>query len=87
MSLKEALAGVKQGQADSESEQNTRQPRRPDKTTTARAIGKSSNKDYERLTVYVLKTTKRDAGRKWEDATRQDMSDLVELLLTKYLNT
>lgn len=86
MSLKEALAGVKQGQAESEPEQSTRKPQHPGKTTTARAIGKSSNDDYERLTVYVLKTTKRDAGRKWEDATGKDMSDLVESLLTKYLN-
>ena len=53
----------------------------------ARATGKSSNPGFERLTVYVRKETKKAATRKWEDATGQDMSDLVEHLLSKYLNT
>lgn len=56
-------------------------------STPARALGKSSNQDFERLTIYVRKDTKKAATRKWEDATGQDMSDLVEHLLSKYLNT
>ena len=87
MSLKEALAGVKQGQAEVERAASTVKRPLPDKAASGRATGKSSSKDYERLTVYVLKKTKRDSGRKWEDATGQDMSDLVETLLTKYLDT
>lgn len=89
MSLKEALAGVKQGQAEPESVQvpQTTKPPEKKKAATVRTTGKSSDDDYERLTVYVLKTTKRDAGRKWEDATGKDMSDLVQQLLAKYRDT
>ena len=86
MSLKEALAGVKQGQSEPKQELQNRELLRPEKPVTARTPGKSSSSEYERLTVYILKTTKRDSGRKWEDATGKDMSDLVELLLSKYLN-
>lgn len=53
----------------------------------SRTTGKSSSQDFERLTIYVRKDTKKAATRKWEDATGQDMSDLVEHLLTAYLNT
>ena len=53
----------------------------------ARATAKSSNQEFERLTVYVRKDTKKTATRKWEDATGQDMSDLVEHLLHQYLST
>jgi hypothetical protein len=47
--------------------------------------GKSSNPDYERLTVYVRKDTRKAAARKWEDSIGGDLSDLVQDLLTKYL--
>ena len=49
--------------------------------------GKSSNPDYERLNVYVRKVTRKQAARKWEDEGHRDLSDLVEQLLIKYLNT
>jgi hypothetical protein len=52
-----------------------------------RSMGKSSNQDFERLTIYVRKDTKKAATRKWEDATGHDTSDLVEHLLSQYLNT
>ncbi len=52
-----------------------------------RMAGKSSSPDFERLTIYVRKDTKKAAARKWEDATGQDMSDLVEHLLAEYLST
>jgi len=48
--------------------------------------GKSSSPEFERLTVYVRKQTKKVAARKWEDETGGDMSELVQDLLTKYLS-
>jgi len=56
-------------------------------SSPVRATGKSSSPDFERLTIYVRKDTKKAATRKWEDATGRDMSDLVEDLLTHYLDT
>jgi hypothetical protein len=53
----------------------------------ARATAKSTSQDFERLTIYVRKATKKAATRKWEDTTGLDMSDLVEHLLGGYLNT
>jgi hypothetical protein len=50
-----------------------------------RVPGKSGDPEFERLTVYVRKDTKKSAARKWEDATGQDTSDLVQHLLTEYL--
>jgi hypothetical protein len=52
----------------------------------ARAPGKSRSQEFERLTIYVRKDTKKAATRKWEDATGRDMSELVEHLLFEYLN-
>jgi hypothetical protein len=48
---------------------------------------KRRNAELERLTTYVRIDTKRAAFRKWQDQTGKDMSDLVELLLRKYLDT
>jgi hypothetical protein len=58
-----------------------------EKPRAGRVPGKSANPDYERMTVYVRKDTRKAAERKWEDATHgeQDLSDLAESLLTKYL--
>jgi hypothetical protein len=53
----------------------------------ARAPAKSTSQEFERLTIYVRKATKKAATRKWEDATGLDMSDLVEHLLAGYLIT
>ena len=52
-----------------------------------RGEGKSSNPDYGRMTVYVPKQLRTRAERKWEDDTGKDASDLVEHLLTEYLDT
>jgi hypothetical protein len=59
----------------------------PSPAEPTRQPGKSRNDDFERLTVYVRKDTKKEAARKWEDATGRDTSDLIQHLLTKYLNT
>jgi len=59
----------------------------PSPAEPMRRAGKSRNDDFERLTVYVRKDTKKEAARKWEDATGQDTSDLIQHLLTRYLST
>ncbi len=55
--------------------------------TTRQTIGKHRDPDYERLNVYVRKTTRKAAARKWEDEGYRDLSDLVEKLLAKYIGT
>jgi len=51
-----------------------------------RPKGKSSNPDYERLTVLVRKQTRKTAQRLWEDLEpKKDMSDLVERLLAQWI--
>ena len=50
-------------------------------------VGKYRNEEYERLTVYIRKDTKKAAARKWEDEGNRDVSDLVQHLLSTYLST
>ncbi len=57
----------------------------PQPVKTNKERGKSSNPDYERMTVYVRKDTRRDAKRKFEDGGGRDESDLVQDLLAAYL--
>jgi hypothetical protein len=60
----------------------------PEKPRAGRAVGKSANPDYERMTVYVRKETKKAAERKCEDEGKfPDVSELVQSLLTDYLNS
>jgi hypothetical protein len=93
MSLKDAFAGMKEVKAQPTQidleEHLSLTPANGKKPRAGRAIGKSADPDFERLTVYVRKETKKAVTRKWEDATdgKEDLSDLTELLLTKYLNT
>jgi hypothetical protein len=48
-------------------------------------LAKSLDPEYERVTVYVRKATRKKAWRKWEDSTDGDFSDLSEELLQRYL--
>ena len=95
MSLRDALAGVKQSQTDQDQVRtdvtatNVQTPR--PKTLRAkkppvgsRVSGKSSNPDFEKVGVYVRTETRRKAERKWEDQAGGDLSDLIETLLSKY---
>ncbi len=93
MSLRDALAGVKQSQAEQEPiappaeplaqapRSNTGKARKP---KADRVYGKSSNPEFEKIGVYVRTNTRRKAERKWEDQAGGDLSDLIETLLTKY---
>jgi hypothetical protein len=47
--------------------------------------GKSSHPEYEPVKIYIRKRTRKDAWRKWEDAQGGDFSDLVQMLLERYL--
>jgi hypothetical protein len=50
-----------------------------------RPRGKSTNPDYERLTVLIKKHTRKTTQRLWEDLEpKKDMSDLVEKLLSEW---
>jgi hypothetical protein len=92
MSLKEALAGIKQVQDTAPEVSVQPKPRNPPakkavSPATARMTGKSSNPDYEPVKIYVRKRTRRNAERKWEDAEGGDFSELVEQLLVDYLKS
>lgn len=93
MSLRDALAGVKQSQAEQEpiappAKLPTQTPRsktgKASKPKADRVYGKSSNPEFEKIGVYVRTNTRRKAERKWEDQAGGDLSDLIETLLTKY---
>ena len=61
-------------------------PSAPAATGTPRR-GKRSDSDYVPTTVYVRKTTKRKAARLLEDMeSDNDLSDLVEALLAKWVS-
>jgi hypothetical protein len=96
MSLRDALAGVKQSQTDQDQVRTdvtaTNVQTRSPKTLRAkkppvgsRVSGKSSNPDFEKVGVYVRTETRRKAERKWEDQAGGDLSDLIETLLSKYI--
>lgn len=51
-----------------------------------KGVGKYRDPEYERLTVYVRKATRKAAARKWEDAGQRDLSSLVQALLVRYLD-
>jgi hypothetical protein len=46
---------------------------------------KSKHPDFVKKTLYVRERTMRDAFRRYQDAGGKDESDLVEMLLGKYL--
>lgn len=96
MSLRDALAGVKQSQTDQEQlrPEGVEAKARPTRLKTVstdkpsargRVSGKSSNPDFEKVGVYVRTETRRKAERKWEDHAGGDLSDLIETLLGKYI--
>lgn len=52
-----------------------------------RPAGKRSNPDFEPTTIFLRKTTKKTANRTLEDSgTKQDLSELIESLLQKWIS-
>lgn len=47
---------------------------------------KSKHPDFHKKTVYVRKRTAREAMRKFEDQDGKEFSDLVEMLLQRYVS-
>ena len=59
---------------------------RPTDRTTGRPQGKRSNPDFEKVGLYLHSERRKRAERKWEDEGEGDFSDLIDKLLTSYLN-
>lgn len=88
MSLKDAFAGIRDAQ-DPE-RPRPQAPKRlsseaPKVSLPLQGTAKSRHPEFEPVKVYVRKETRKRAWRKWEDAEGGDFSDLVEMLLQKYL--
>ena len=94
MSLAEALKGIKEQQQPMAPRKRT-EHRAERKAAAAPALepssrerraGKSSRPDYEKVGLYIQTDLRRRAIRKFEDNGGRDLSDLIEDLLTSYLN-
>ncbi len=97
MSLAEALKGIKEQQQPSAPRKRTEHRVVERKSVAAapvvfepssreRRAGKSSRPDYEKVGLYIQTDLRRRAIRKFEDNGGRDLSDLIEDLLTSYLN-
>jgi hypothetical protein len=76
------LAKLKQSPA----EQSTAIIEDPPARGRGRPPGKRSDPDYQSTTVIIRKSTKRKASRLLEDQeTGQDLSELIEELLTEWI--
>jgi hypothetical protein len=90
--LKDALAGIKEAQSPGPQAPRLSSAQAPTARVEPRALplqgtAKSKHPEYEPVKIYVRKRTRKDAWRKWEDAQGGDFSDLVQMLLDKYLGT
>lgn len=93
MSLADALKGIKEQQVATAPPRQQRErhvaalePAATPSQTTQRRAGKSSREDYEKVGLYVRTDLRRRAIRQFEDSGGRDLSDLIEELLTGYLN-
>ena len=82
-----ALARLNQPAPETPTEQPT--PPVPEPAAKrGRRTGKRSNPDYEPTTILLRKQTKKTAHRKLEDTEAgQDLSDLVEKLLSEWVKS
>jgi hypothetical protein len=81
-----ALKQVRQPDKHEKAIQDTPMPPQPEPTATAGRGGKRRDPEYAPTTFYVRKNTKRKAVRLLEDIdAKQDLSDLVEQLLAKWI--
>jgi hypothetical protein len=94
MSLKDAFAGIREAQQPSTQapkrlESKAPKPRSVEAPRLAplplQGTAKSRHPEYEPVKIYVRSETRKQAWRKWEDAEGGDFSDLVQMLLEKYL--
>ena len=58
-------------------------PRRPE--LPLKGTAKSKHPDFQKKTLYVRKSTMRDAMRRYEDEGGVEESDLVQMLLERYV--
>jgi|SRR5580698_2565489 hypothetical protein len=83
---KKPAATGKAGRGESKAA-TTPPPAAPEPTAKAGRGGKRSDPAYSPTTFFVRKDTKRKAARLLEDTdSGQDLSDLVEQLLTKWVS-
>ena len=99
MNLKDAFAGIREAQAPEAAKvpkapkaRSTQAPKRlssgePRAALPLQGTAKSRHPEFEAVKVYVRRETRKRAWRRWEDAGGGDFSDLVEMLLQKYLGT
>jgi hypothetical protein len=81
-----ALKQVRQPGKQEKTTQDTPAPPQPEPATKAGRGGKRRDPEYAPTTFYVRKNTKRKAVRLLEDIdAKQDLSDLVEQLLAKWI--
>lgn len=97
MNLKDAFAGIREAQepehlspqaprslsAQAPKRLGTQAPKRLQ--LPVQGTAKSKHPDFEPVKIYIRSETRRLAFRKWEDAEGGDFSELVEMLLSRYL--
>jgi hypothetical protein len=102
MSLKDAFDDIKKANAQETRLSGTQAPKRPAASATSGKVkgvaeprpqiplmgtAKSRHPDYEAKKVYLRKDTAKEAARKYEDEMAGDFSDLVQILLERYLRS
>ena len=93
MNLAKAFEGMKAVKTAGTQASGTRAPgrsgsqalKRPAAGLPLQGTAKRSHPDFAPVKVYLRKETRRAAERKWVDANGGDFSDLVEMLLQKYV--
>lgn len=81
-----ALKQVRQPDKQEKATRNTLTPPPTEPAAKAGRGGKRRDPEYSATTFYVRKNTKRKAARLLEDTdAKQDLSDLVEQLLAKWV--
>jgi hypothetical protein len=86
MSLKDAFAGIKEAQHSGTQAPKILGTKKVQEPPIAlQGTAKSKHPEFEPVKIYVRSETRKRAWRKWEDAQGGDFSDLVQMLLEKYL--
>jgi hypothetical protein len=87
MSLADALgpltARAKRSDAQTPTRSDAQTPRRSE--IALQGTAKSAHPEYAKKTLYLRRSTMRDAMRRYEDSGGKEESELVELLLIEYV--